>query len=700
MTTPWLDPLLRPRSVAIVGASDDPRKDAARPLRFLRKHGYAGTIYPVNPRRETVLGERAWPSLDALPERPEHVYIVAGAERVADAVRACAGRAVPVVTVLADGFAETGEAGAARQAELVALAHAGGTRLLGPNSMGVANVADRTPFTTNAAWEADSLMPGRLMALSQSGSLIGTLLSRGAARGIGFHSLISVGNEADLDVGAIGEAACAFDDVDAFLLFLETLRRPERLAAFARAAHAAGKPIVAYKLGRSPEAQALAVSHTGALLGSDRAADAFFRDHGILRVDQFDALLELPALLKGRVPDPARAARPVVVVTTTGGGGAMAVDRLGAAGVTIEGASAEVRQRVKQSVDMTLKEARLVDVTLAGARYEVMKCVLDSLLESGRYGAVIAAIGSSAQFLPERAVQPIVDCAGHATPIAAVPLPQADRALTMLADAGVAGFRTVEAMADAVRAFLVWAGPRVLPVGPIPDLGVVPERWDEARGLDLFDRLGVPTVRRWTLPPDGAPSDDLSYPVVVKALSGDLPHKTEAGAVALGLADKAALEAAIAAMRGRLAETVPGLRLDGWLVQPMVHGLGEALIGYHLDPEAGPVVTVGAGGVFAEIYGDVAVRVAPVDRETARTMVAEVRGFKALAGWRGKPKGDLEALAEAVAALSTLALDPDRRIAEAEANPVMVMTKGVVAVDALVVSRGTTRSGIKDRGQK
>ena len=185
-------------------------------------------------------------------------------------MRACADRAVPVATVLADGFAETGEAGAARQAELVALAHAGGTRLLGPNSMGVANITDRVPFTTNAAWEAERLMPGRLMALSQSGSLIGTLLSRGAARGIGFHSLISVGNEADLDVGAIGEAACALDDVDAFLLFLETLRRPDRLAAFAQAAYAAGKPIVAYKLGRSPEAQALAVSHTGALLGSDR----------------------------------------------------------------------------------------------------------------------------------------------------------------------------------------------------------------------------------------------------------------------------------------------------------------------------------------------------------------------------------------------------------------------------------------------
>ena len=366
---PWLTALLRPRAVAIVGASDDPKKDAARPLRFLRKHGYAGAVYPVNPRRDTVLGERAWPSLAALPERPDHVYIVGAAERVEDAVVEAAGLGVPTATVLADGFAETGPEGRHRQERLVACAAAGGLRLLGPNSMGVINVADRVTLTTNAALEASALLPGRLMALSQSGSLIGTLLSRGAARGVGFAHLVSLGNEADLDVGEIGEAATALPEVDAFLLFLETLRRPERLARFARAAHAAGKPIVAYKLGRSPEAQALAVSHTGALLGSDQAADAFFRDHGILRVDQFEALLELPALLKGRRPDAARAGRPVAVVTTTGGGGAMAVDRLGGAGVALVGASDALRERVRAAHGLEVKGWRLIDVTLAGARY-------------------------------------------------------------------------------------------------------------------------------------------------------------------------------------------------------------------------------------------------------------------------------------------------------------------------------------------
>jgi len=682
----WIDALIRPATVAVVGASDDPKKDSARPLRFLRKHGFAGTVWPINPRRETVLGETAWPSLAGLPGVPDHVYIVTAAERVEEQVAEAARLGVRVATVLADGFAESGEAGAEAQRRLVDRAHAGGMRLLGPNSMGVANVADATPFTTNAAWEAESLVPGRLMALSQSGSLIGTLLSRGAARGIGFHSLISVGNEADLDVGAIGTAAVGLDGVDAFILFLETVRRPERIAAFARAAHAAGKPIVAYKLGRSPEAQALAVSHTGALVGSDRAADAFFRDLGILRVDQFESLLELPALLKGRAPDPARRGKPVAVVTTTGGGGAMAVDRLGAAGIAVAGASDALRARVKEAVGLSLKPARLIDVTLAGARYEVMKAVLDGLLEGDRYAAVIAAIGSSAQFLPERAVQPIVDCAGSATPIAAIPLPQADLALAMLSGAGLAGFRTVESMADAVRAFIEWTPPKPPPAGPPPAItpGAPGAVLSEADGLDLLDRLGLATVSRRLLGPDDPVPGDLAYPVALKAVSADLPHKTEAGAVALGLRDRADLDSARQAMRAHLKTSAPAARLDGWLVQSMVTGLGEALVGYRVDPEVGPVISVAPGGILAELYADVAVRTAPVDVATAREMIAEVTGLTALAGYRGRPAGDLEALARAVAALSTLALDPALRVVEAEANPVMVLAEGAIAVDALV----------------
>ena len=301
------------------------------------------------------------------------------------------------------------------------------------------------------------------------------------------------------------------------------------------------------------------------------------------------------------------------MVTTTGGGGAMAVDRLGDAGIAVEGASDALRAHVKEAVGLSLKPARLIDVTLAGARYEVMKTVLDGLLDSGDYAAVVAAIGSSAQFLPERAVQPIVDCAGHATPIAAAPLPQADRALAMLSEAEVAGFRSVESMADAVRAFIEWTPPKPLPTDAPPEIG--PARpgavLGEADGLALLDRLGLTTVGRRLLGVDEAIPDDIAYPVVLKAVSADLPHKTEAGAVALGLADRPALEAARDAMRTHLKTSAPGAVLEGWLVQTMVRGLGEALVGYRVDPEVGPVISVAPGGIYAELYEDVAVRTAP-----------------------------------------------------------------------------------------
>jgi hypothetical protein len=231
-----------------------------------------------------------------------------------------------------------------------------------------------------------------------------------------------------------------------------------------------------------------------------------------------------------------------------------------------------------------------------------------------------------------------------------------------------------------------WTPPRPVPCGPAPAIGAAGPGLvlGEADGLDLLDRLGLATVSRRLLGPDEAIPEDLAYPVVLKAVSADLPHKTEAGAVALGLGDRAALEQARDAMRSRLRNSAPDARLEGWLIQSMVRGLGEALVGYRVDPEVGPVISVAPGGIFAELYEDVAVRTAPVDVAGAREMIAEVRGLKALAGWRGRPVGDLDALAAAVAALSTIALDPDLRVAEAEANPVMVLADGVVAVDALV----------------
>ena len=678
----FIHALLNPRRIALIGASDNPNRTAGRPLRYLRCHGFEGTVYPINPRRETVQGEPAWESLAALPETVDHAYILLDTAPAMAAMEACATAGVPVVSVLADGFAEDGPEGAARQQALADTAAAAGIRLLGPNSMCVANVTAGMALTVNAAFECEDLIPGRTMVLSQSGSLMGTLLSRGQARGIGFHALMSLGNEADLTIGEIGLAAVDDPNIDCFVLFMETIRRPDMLAAFAAAAHRAGKPIVVYKLGRSAAGQQLAVSHTGAMIGSDAAADAFFRAHGIVRVDQFESLFEIPPLLVGRRPDPARAEKSVAVVTTTGGGGAMVVDRLGHLGIACAGATPEVAAKLA-AAELTVRGEHMLDVTLAGTRYETMRLVLQSLADDPAYAAVVPVIGSSAQFHPELAVKAIVDLADHATPLAGFMVPQADASLSALAAAGLAGFRTAESCAEALAAFMRWQAPSPPAVVDPPAIdGDGP--FDEAGALTLFQSLGVPVARTHALGPDDPAPTDLTWPVAVKVRSAALAHKSDVGGVVLGVDSPAALVAARDDILAAVAKAAPTAAVDGVVVQEMASGLGEVLVGINRDPTVGPVVVLGLGGVMAELYGQTALRLAPVDKAGALAMIDEVAGLALLKGFRGQPRGDLAALADAIVAFSALAANP--RVLEAEINPLIVRAEGagVVAVDGLL----------------
>lgn len=689
----FLDALIRPKSVAIIGASNDPGKTAGRAQRYLAKHGYAGRVYPVNPSRETVQGEKAWPSLEGLPETVEHAYICVGTDAVTGAVEACAAAGVKMVSILADGFGEAGDDGVARQNRLVEIANAAGMRLLGPNSMGVINCTEGVGLTVNAALDDDHLLPGRLMGISQSGGMVGTMISRGAARGVGYASLVSVGNEADLTVGDIGLAAVEDPGVDAFLLFMETIRKPEAMAAFAAKAYAAGKPIVVYKLGRSEAARELATSHTGALVGSDAASDAFFQAHGIIRVDQFETLIEVPPLLIQATGREIRRDKPVAVITTTGGGGAMVVDRLGMLGIEVAGGSEALRAELR-ALGVPLGPGRLTDVTLAGARYDLMLAVLDRFVTSGEFSAVVAAIGSSARFRPELAVQPIIDVDKTNTPVVGFMVPRADQALRPLHTAGIAGFRTAESCAEAMRALLEFPAPRLV-AAPAPvhlPSGLLPGAQSEVDSLAIMASLGVAIASTIVVQPGDPVPGGLSFPVAAKVLSADVPHKTEAGGVILDIEDADALSAAIETIHRSVTAAEPDAEIDGISVQPMVSGLAEALIGVTRDPEVGPVITLAVGGVLAEIHRDTAVRLAPVGLADARRMIAEVKGLAPARGFRGLPKGDLDALAEAIVAISRLARCENGSVLEAEINPIMIQAEGagVIAVDGLVVLDSVT----------
>jgi acetate---CoA ligase (ADP-forming) len=681
--------LFAPASVAIVGQSDDAEKTAGRPLKFLRQLGYAGRIYPINPRRTTVLGERAWPALAALPEAPEHAYIVTPTDAAVAAVEECAQLGVKVATVLADGFAEAGNEGLAREARLRAACAASGMRLVGPSSLGVVDLRTKAMLTANAAFDETELPVGRIFAASHSGSLIGALLTRGKARGIGFAGLVSVGNEVDLSLGDICAATLDDSEIDGYMLFLETMRHAEALRRFALAAAARGKPIIAYKLGRSAAARELAVSHTGALAGEDDVADVFLKSCGIARVDTFDALLEGQPLLS-RVPAAVRAHKRVGVVTTTAGGATMVVDPLASRGITIEPASAATLARLA-AAGIEVKPARMVDLTIAGARYETMKATLDILLSAPEFDLVLAVIGSSARAQPEATVRPLIESVGAGKPLAAFIVPDAPTALAALSRAGVPNFRAPEACADAIAAALSRHPPRATAARSWASIASGGRMLDELAAGALLERLSIPRAPSVVLAADiaQAPSLPFSYPVAAKVLSADIAHKSDVGGVALAIADGAALVAAIRKIATSVAERKPGTRVARVLVQPMVAGLGEALIGYRVDRDVGPLIMVAAGGVLTEIARDRSLRLAPVDLADAREMIAEVRGLVPLIGYRGRPKGDLDALAHAIVALSRLAEDPS--VAEAEINPLMVLPagQGVVAVDALVKLAGS-----------
>jgi len=657
--------LFSPRAVALVGASGDAAKNTARPLRYLRKHGYAGSIVPINASRDEVLGMRAYRSLAEAPEAIDHAFIMTPGDSVERALEECGACGVPVATIFSDGFADAGPPGAERQASLMARARRLGVRVLGPNSMGLIDVQERVALSVNAVLEMDALPAGTTSFISQSGTMLGSVLSRGAARGLGFAKLVSVGNEADIGVAELVALLAEDPASRVILLFLETVRGGAPLAAAARKAHAAGKPVVAYKLGRSPLGVALARSHTGALAGTDAALDAYFRDCGILRIDMLETLLEIAPLVTGRKPPGLGRAGRVAVVTTTGGGAASVVDRLGMLGV--ETAAPD-------------SDSPIIDLTMAATSKQYTE-VLDTLLASPQCDGVLAVVGSSAQFHPQLAVEPILHAKKNAKPLAVFLSPQADQSLRLLAAQGIAAFRTPESCADALAAYFAWRQPRASPApapaewpSGLPCRG----RLDEAQALVLLASLGIPVVEHAIArPPDFAHS--IAYPVAAKALSADLPHKSEAGAVCLGIGDRAEYEREVRAMLDRvtIAESV--------LVQKMEHGLAEAIVGYRDDPVVGPIVLVGAGGALAEIYRDYVVSLAPVNENEAEVMIAGVKGLATIRGYRGLARGDARALARAVAALSRLALLPGRRVAEAEANPVIVKGTGAVAVDALVV---------------
>jgi len=685
--------LFSPRSVALVGASADAAKNNARPQRFLRAHGYTGRILPINPGRDEIFGERAYPDVRSAPGPIDHAFIMVPAKAVPDVIDQCCEREVPVATIFSAGFAELGEEGLARQRAIVERARAGGLRLIGPNCMGVVNVPGHTALSINAVLADGALRPGPLSVISQSGSMLGTLLSRAQPRGLGFSKLVSLGNECDLGVGEIADLLVDDPDTGAILLFLETFRDAHHLAHAARRAHLAGKPVIAFKLGRSEVGRRAAASHTGAMVGGDELATAFFRAHGILRVDMMESLFELPMLVAGHRPPKGRR---VAVLTGTGGAAAMVADRLGVLGAEVVAPPAAMIERLRAE-GLPISDSPITDIPMGGSDKGAYTAILSALLDSDHCDAVVSVIGSSSRTNPQVVAERVLKANPRNKPLAVFLAPLADEGLALLHASAVAGFRTPESCADSVNAYLNWRTPVpecALDRNALESADAVLRRLGAPAGSDrlnerdagaLFAALGIPTAPAQVInSPDQA--IDAAGPVAVKLLSPDIPHKTDARMVCLNLTGPA-IAAAVRSMFTRAANEFPQARVDGVLVQSMEHGLAEVILGLRRDPELGPVVMLGSGGILAELRRSFSVRLAPVSLEAAHEMIDEVAELALLQGYRNLPRGDIDALARAVQSMSMLAAVSARTVAEAEINPLIVKAEGegVVAVDGLVV---------------
>ena len=684
--------LFAPRSVALVGASSDPGKNSSRAQRLLKMHGYRGRVLPINPGHREIQGVTAYPDLRSAPGPIDHALIMVAQRYVEDALRQCAELGIPAATILSDGYAETGEQGKKKEQALREIARTSGIRLIGPNTVGLFDLHSGAALSMNVLMEAEPFIPGNLAVISHSGGVLGSILGRGHVRGIGFSKLVGLGNECDITVGELVDLLVDDPVTSAILLFLETVRDPDTLAKAARRAFEAGKPVIAYMLGRSAIGRKLAHSHTGAMAGSRECIDAYLRHNGILRVSAMETLLELPTFVRGHKP--AGRAR-VAALTGSGGTAATVVDRLGELGIDVVPPSPEVIARLAAE-GITISDALLTDTTMGSARTG-FQTILSALMTSDHCDAVLAVASPRAYYDPTQVVNPIVDVQPRGKPLAVFIGPPAETAHRLLEKAGIASFRAPETCADAIRAYCDWRAPATAVAVDGQSVARVEtmltargdKSMNEEEAYAVFRALGIPCAASQVLRDPALPCT-LAYPVAAKILSADITHKTDVGGVALGITGPEALRIAATGLIEQVRTARPDACIDGVLVQSMEQGLAEAILGFKHDPVVGPIVVLGAGGILTEIYHDYAVRLAPVSVADAREMIAEVRGLVRIRGFRGAPPGDADSLAHAVHAMSLLACLPNLPVAEAEINPLIIKEQGVVAVDGLLILRGTT----------
>ncbi|MCG5258989.1 CoA-binding protein [Cupriavidus gilardii] len=724
-----LDPLLNPQSIAIVGASDDAGRIGGMPIDLLTRFGYRGKIHPVNPKYETVFGLRCHPSIEALPEDIDLAVLAIGAEQVTPMLKRCHARGIRAAIVYAAGFAEAGESGAALQQEMEDFVRSTGMAVAGPNCMGFANLNTHayTAFASVFRTAPAQRERGTVSLLTQSGNVCAAVFAIARELRVPFSQFINTGNEACLDFAEYLQFLAQDPDTDVVLGYIEELRDGARFIDAAIACAEADKPVIVYKAGETDKGREAVRSHTSALAGNQQIYRAAFAQLNVIECQDFAQMAHLAELARYRGRS---AGRRVAIVSISGAVGAILADKCIGAGLEVPTLPQALQQTLRAGIPDYGMVSNPVDVT--GNVVNDPGFVRTALGALATSDAIDAVIVYAPGYLLDRMADDLIEtAAAHPRLLLAIDTGRATRrddlrthGVPVMTDIGMAmqtlppllqwherrnqrGWRalrnrdmpqqlrstpataTALATTGSLSRLRERAGERELaaamPAPPaLPCDEHAARRYLAAHGVGDIDGRVVRHADE-----AAAAAVELGFPVVLKVLSADLPHKTEVGGVRLNLGDADAVRKACAEMLASVRKHAPRARIDGVLVQPMLSGGVELIVGAVRDPVFGPTLTVGLGGVLTELYRDVSHRLLPVDRRTAEQMLRELRAFPLLDGFRGRPLCDVPAACAAIAAFSDAVLALGEAADEVEINPLLVRERGqgVAMLDALIVPK-------------
>ncbi|MFN3593698.1 MAG: acetate--CoA ligase family protein, partial [Thiobacillaceae bacterium] len=693
--------MFNPASVAVFGASEREDSVAGVIYRNLRKAGYGGRIFPVNPKHDTLYGEKCYAGAGELPETPDLAIIATPAPTVPGIMESCGKRGARYAVVLTAGFREVGPQGAALEENLLAIAHRYGIRFIGPNCLGI----QRPSLGLNATFALDNGLPGNLALVSQSGALCTAMLDWAASNGIGFSSVVSTGASADLDFGEILDYLAYDPATRGILMYIEGIRDARRFMSALRAV-ARLKPVVLIKVGRHAAGLKAVQSHTGALVGSDAVFDALVRRAGVVRVN---TILQLFASAKALASRLQPAGNRLAIVTNGGGPGVMATDRAVDLGVRIAELSPQTLERLNAALPPNWSHGNPVDI-IGDAGADRYKAAVEACLADHGVDGVLVMLTPQAMTKPTEAAQAVVEAARTSDkPVLAcwIGEDQVAGGRAVFKENNIPFFKQPESAVE-IFSFIstFYENQRQLMQTPSPlsqqkepdvegarlivesALAQGRHTLTEVEAKSLLSAFHIPVAQTLIArSPTEAMlmAQQLGFPVVMKINSPDITHKSDVGGVRLGLSSGQAVRAAYLEMQAEVHKRRPDAVLDGVVIEPMLNrpNAREVLVGVVSDPVLGPVIAFGAGGVDVEALEDRAVALPPLNRYLARDLIQRTRIARLLGEFRNRPAANLEALEAVLLRVSEMVCELPW-IVEMDINPLLVDEHGAMAADARI----------------